>query len=201
MERVPGNNMENTMKTKRIISITVLTVAIAGAAVLGIFKQTQAVKAENEPPPNHDRVSFGMVGITSGQTARISVANTIMPNDAGWPPGPTRVVMSFRGMNGQLLRNRNGDPARRVVELERGDTAFLDVDYDQFPPGPSRIQLRPVISVDPPPAGDFNAIPYDSAVPMFEIINNANGRTQFAVSANPGVIRGFNPQPDPPSPE
>jgi hypothetical protein len=186
------------MKAKRIVTITVLSVATAVVAIFGIFKQAPQAKAQETPPPNHDRISFGMVGITTGQTARISVANTIMPNDSRFPPGPSRVIMSFRGMNGQILRSRNGDPVRRVVDLERGDAAYLDVDYDQYPPGPSRLQLRPVVTVTPPPVGDFSAIPYDSAVPMFEIINNANGRTQFAVSSHPGVIRGFNPQPDPP---
>ena len=52
--------------------------------------------------------------------------------------------------------------------------------------------------VQPPPVGDFNAIPYDSAVPTVEIINNRDGKTQYVVFTNPGVIRGFNPQPDPP---
>jgi len=189
------------LKAKRIITMLILSVATIGVLTFAIFKRIEPVRAQDQiPPPVPDRVSFGMVGITAGQTIRISVANTIMPNDVGLPPGPVRVVMSFRGMNGQLIRNRGGEVIRRIVELDRGDAAFLDLDYDQLPPGPSRVQVRPVVVRQPPPIQDSIGIPYDSAVPMVEVINNANGRTQFAVSANPGVIRGFNPQPDPPSP-
>jgi hypothetical protein len=189
------------MKAKRIITMSILSVAIIGVLTFAIFKQIEPVRAQDQiPPPVPERVSFGMVGITAGQTVRISVANTIMPNDVGLPPGPVRVVMSFRGMSGQLIRNRGGEVIRRIVELDRGDAAFLDLDYDALPPGPVRVQVRPVVVRQPPPTQDSIGIPYDSAVPIVEVINNANGRTQFAVSANPGVIRGFNPQPDPPSP-
>ena len=71
------------MKTKRAIIISIATVAFVLAAIFGIVRQTQPVKAQEVPPPNPDRVSFGMVGITAGQTARINVTNTIMPNDSG----------------------------------------------------------------------------------------------------------------------
>jgi hypothetical protein len=35
-------------------------------------------------------------------------------------------------------------------------------------------------------------------VPSVEVFNNSNGRTVLFMG-NPGVSRGFNPQPDPPS--
>jgi len=42
-----------------------------------------------------------------------SVANTIMPIDVNLPPGPTRVVMTFRFMNGNLVRDyKTGDVIR-----------------------------------------------------------------------------------------
>jgi len=141
-----------------------------------------------------------MVGITAGQTVRVSVANTIMPNDSGWPPGPTRVVMSFRGMNGQLIRNRGGEVIRRAVDLERGDSAFLDADYDTFPPGPTRAQVRAVIVAWPPGPTDEETPPPigDSIAATVDVINNANGRSAFVMFTSPAVAHGFNPQPDPP---
>lgn len=186
------------MKTKKTLLITITGVLLFVVITL-ISRQPEHVTAQTEvPSPVPERVSFGLVGITAGQTVRISVANTILPSDANLPPGPVRVVMTFRGMNGQLIRNRNGDIIRRAVELERGDATFLDLDYDALPPGPVRAQIRPVVVVQPPAVTETNAIPYGSAVPTVEIINNVNGRTQFAVFTHPGVIRGFNPQPDPP---
>jgi hypothetical protein len=190
------------MKRNLRLMTFVLTAAIATVLFVANIRSTiEPAHAQDQiPPPTNDRISFGMVGITAGQTLRVTVANTILPVDADLPPGPTRVVMTFRGMNGQLIRTRSGDVIRLAVELERGDSAFLDLDFDALPPGPVRIQVRPVIVVQPPPIGETNAIPYDSAVPTIEVINNANGRTQFAVFTHPAVLRGFNPQPDPPSP-
>jgi hypothetical protein len=143
-----------------------------------------------------------MVGITSGQTIRLGVAHflppgPILPPGPTLPPGPSRVVMLFRGMNGQLLRNaRTGEVIRTAVELDRGQAAFLDLDYDELPPGPVRLQVRAFISVFYPP-GPTSELPPSPIVPSLEVFNTANARTQFVVS-NPGVIRGFNPQPDPP---
>ena len=61
------------MKAKRIIIISVLVIAVAIAATFGIIKQTQPVKAQDQlPPPVGDRISFGVVAITSGQTIRVN---------------------------------------------------------------------------------------------------------------------------------
>jgi hypothetical protein len=112
-----------------------------------------------------------------------------MPNDPNLPPGPTRVVMTFRYMNGDLVRwYRTGEVIRKAVDLERGDAAFLDLDYDLLPPGPSRAQIRPVVVVQPPPitAAGQDAIRHESAVTTVEVINNSNGRTQFGIYASGG---------------
>jgi hypothetical protein len=191
------------MKNKRTLTIAAIIAALAIIISFGIFRSTNPVKAQDQiPPPVPERISFGMVGITSGQTVRVSVSNTIMPNDANLPPGPTRVVLNFRLPNGQLLRNRSGEVIRKAVDLERGDSTFLDVDFGATPPPiGDRLQLRAVIVATPPPIGDSNQLPPpvgDRIASTVEVINNRDGRTQFVVFTNPAVIRGFNPQPDPP---
>jgi hypothetical protein len=182
------------MKTLNMKSkLTAIVALVVIAALCAVFHTEQRAQAQDQiPPPVADRISFGMVGITAGQTMRISVADTIMPNDPNWPPGPSRVVLNFRNSNGQLVRDRNGEVIRRVVDLERGDSTFLDLNYDEFPPGPSRLQLRAVVTVIPPPIADSNEDPPpigDRIVPTVEVINNANGRTAFVVSAPPAVQR------------
>jgi hypothetical protein len=168
----------------------------------GIFSFAPRTQAQDQqPPPVPDRISFGMVGITAGQTVRVSVANTILPNDENLPPGPVRVVLNFRNGSGNLIRNRSGEVIRKAVDLERGDATFLDLNYDELPPGPVRLQLRAVIVAQAPPVGDTTAQPPpvgDLIASTVEVVNNRDGRTQFAVFTNPAVIRGFNPQPDPP---
>jgi hypothetical protein len=190
------------MKNKRTLIIAAAIIALAILTAFGIFRNSNPVKAQTElPPPVPDRISFGMVGITSGQTLRVSVANTIMPNDANLPPGPVRVVLTFRLLNGNLVRNRSGEVIRKAVDLERGDATFLDLNYDELPPGPVRLQLRAVVVAQPPPTNDTTQTPPpvgDLIASTVELINNANGRTQFAVFTHPAVLRGFNPQPDPP---
>jgi hypothetical protein len=188
------------MKTKRLITISILVAASVVLGILGVTSPTPHVKAqggENESG-GFERVSFASVGITNGQTLRVTVSNTILPNNADLPPGPTRVVIVFRAMNGQLIRNRGGDVIRRAVELDRGESALLDLDYDQLPPGPSRAQVRPIATMQ------YLTMDIAEHKPMVvgaEVINNVNGRTQFGTFSSPAVVRGFNPQPDPPSPE
>ena len=170
------------MKTKRRIVTSLALVALAALVSLGIFRGERRAHAQDQtPPPTGDRMSFGMVGITQGQTARISVANVIAQNDSNYPPGPTRVAIIVVNSRGQVFRNRSGEVIRLVVDLERGDSTFLDLNFDEFPPGPVRLQLRAVVTAFPPGPID-NALPPGPIVPTVEVINNANGRTVFALS-------------------
>ena len=82
------------MKVKRRTVTSLALVALAALVSLGIFRGEPRVHAQDQnPPPIGDRISFGMVGITQGQTARINVANVIAQNDSNFPPGPTRVTI------------------------------------------------------------------------------------------------------------
>jgi hypothetical protein len=186
------------MKNKRILTITIAVVALAIIATFGIFQSTKSVQAQDQlPPPVGDRISFGMVGITAGQTMRVNVSNIIAASDSGFPPGPTRVAFIVVNSRGQALRNRSGVVIRKTVELERGDSTFLDIDFGEIPPPiGDRLQLRAVITVVPPGSPDSNQIPLvgDRIVSTVEVINNANGRTQFAISALP-AIQQFQPPP------
>lgn len=186
------------MKTKRRLIIATVLVAFAALLTLGFLCSTRQVQAQDTAPQKPDHYSFGMVGITQGQTLRVNVANVITANDSNFPPGPSRVAIIVVNSRGEVVRTRNGQVVRTVEFLERGDSTFLDLNTDdiQWPPGTVRLQVRAVVNVFPPGPTDV-VIPYDSAVPSVEIFNNANGRTVLFIG-NPGVIRGFNPQPDPP---
>ena len=189
------------MNKKRTLLIVFL-IAIAGTfTVLALLQQPKSVNAQANAIVIEHRTSFGMVGLTSGQTLRVSAANTIMPNDVNLPSGPSRVVINFRFLNGNLVRDaRTGDVVRRIIDLERGEAAFLDLDFDQLPQSSPRAQIRPVVFVIPPPAQPGrNAVPPDGVVPTAEIINNADGRTGSLIFMHPAVARSFNPQPDPPA--
>jgi hypothetical protein len=118
----------NKKRTLIIFGIFVLALV----AAVAMFREPQSVKASGGF--ERLRSSFGMVGITSGQSLRVSVANTIMPGDTNLPPGPVRVAINFRMLNGTLARdNRTGEVIKKVVDLDRGDAAFVDLDYAALP--------------------------------------------------------------------
>ena len=164
------------MKNKRTLTILTLVVAIAALASFGVFRNLQKVKAFNPQP---DPPGYGMVGITEGQTIRINVVNTNEP-DANFPPDPCRVVLNFRNADGELFRNSDGQPIRRIVQLQAGQSTLLDLNGDVFARG-GRIQLRPVARIQQPD-GD-GTLPPGPCIPTVEVINNANGRTQLMLPA------------------
>jgi hypothetical protein len=196
---------DTQMKTKRALLAALALLTLATFISLGVSRGTRKVHAQDETSPQiGERHFFGMVGVTQGQTLRVNVSNIVAINDSLFPPGPTRVAISVINSQGDPVRYRDGSPARRVLMLERGDSAFLDLNADdiQYPPGPTRLQMRALVAVTPPPNHDGNVPPPigDRTVTSVEVFNNANSRTVVFMS-NPGVIRGFNPQPDPPRPE
>jgi hypothetical protein len=183
------------MIKKRLLITAALLIAVAAVFTLGALQLTQPAQAQtDEAPATVGHISFGMISIAPGQTMRLNVVNALPPGPV-FPPGPTRVVLTFLDADGNRLRHRDGTIVRRAVQLERGQATFLDFNFDEYPPGPTRLQLRAVVNVFP--IQDTRMIPYDSAVPSIEIFNNSNPRTVVAIT-NPGVVRGFNPQPDPP---
>ena len=184
------------MKTKRTLIIATGLVALAALTTLGIFHGTRQALAQDVSPPTPDRISFGMVGITQGQTIRLNVVNAI-PYDSAFPPGPSRVVLTFLDADGHRLRDRRGEIIRRAVDLEPGKATSLDLNADdlQYPPGPTRLQLRAIVNAQPPPIPDSEIPPpvHDRIVTSVEVFNNANGRTVFALAAAPGVQKLHSP--------
>lgn len=120
-----------------------MLVALATLTTLGVLRGTRQVQAQDQiPQPVADRISFGMVGITQGQTIRLSVANI---SDVICPCG--RVVLTFLDAEGRRFRTSDGSFIRRVVQLEPGRATFLDLDYGELPPSPIRLQLRATVRV------------------------------------------------------
>src|SRR5436305_1210938 len=120
------------MNTRNIF--TKLSIAIALIALASTVTIWQVRRAHASPPPDPDR-SFGMVGITRGQTMRLNVVNLTPPDpNRQFPPDPCRVLLSFRDATGQPFTNSDGQPFRREVSLQSGEAAFLDLNADAFAP-------------------------------------------------------------------
>jgi hypothetical protein len=177
------------MKTKRTLTLATVLAAITMLTTLSVLQRTRKVHAQDQiPPPVGDRISFGLIGITEGQTVRVNVSNIIAANDPSYPPGPTRVVIRFLNAAGHLVTNRKGEVIRQAVDLERGESTSFDLSFGELPPGPVRAQFRALITEDPPPSDGTNPLPPGpSTVQTVEVINNANGRTVFALFAPPAI--------------
>ena len=164
-----------------------LLVALALPAAGGLVWSVRHAKAG--APPDPDRLNFGMVGVTRGQTVRLNVVNIC----DGICPGQ-RVLLNFRDGDGHLLRNRDGQPIHKVADLHPGESAFLNFNVDdaQLPPGPTRLQLRPVVTVQPE-SDDDRQLPPGTIIPTAEIIDDISGRTSFVISALPAAQRQSTP--------
>ena len=127
--------------------------------------------------------AYGMVGIASGQTARLNVYLPPGPPNRQTPPGPPcRVQLSLMDAHGSLAIQPACDPrsidclggSQTSVMLARGQSAFLEVSGDQLAGALGRAEIRPVVSVLPPgpPCAPANAI-----ITTFELIDNATNKT------------------------
>jgi hypothetical protein len=183
-----GDTNMNTRNIFTKLSIVITLVAIASTATIW---QVRRVRASG----GFER-TVGMIGVTRGQTVRLNIVNLAVAVDGQLPPDPCRVVLTFRNVEGRPFTNSDGQPLRRAVELQAGQSAFLDLNGDLFAPpstngdfAPTRLQLRPFVRVQSEPSGT-NGTPPDPCRATMEVFDNANGRTSIFAA-------GFIPPPDP----
>jgi hypothetical protein len=176
------------------LSIAVALVAIASTLTIW---QVRRVRASG----GFER-TVGMVGITRGQTVRLNLVNLAIAVDGQLPPDPCRVVLTFRNADGRPFTNSDGQPLRRAVELQAGQSAFLDLNGDIFAGPPStnadttgsvRLQLRPFVRVQSEPGAAPN-LPPDPCRASMEVFDNASGRTSlfaagFSAPPEPGIAQ------------
>jgi len=185
------------MNTRNIftkLSIAIALVALLASGALWEIRRVRAFNPQPDPP------GFGMVGLTRGQTMRLNVVNLTPPDpNRQYPPDPCRVLLSFRNAAGQPFTNSDGQPIRRVVELQAGESAFLDLNADAFAPpstdadvapGPARLQLRPFVRVLASPPDPSRQFPPDPCRASMEVFDNTSGRTSIFAA-------GFQPPPEP----
>ena len=127
--------------------------------------------------------TYGMVGITSGQTARLNIYLPPGPPSRQIPPGPpARVQLSLMDANGNLAVPSPCDPrstdcvggSQVSVMLAPGQSTFLEVSGDQMVGALSRTEIRPVVSIIPPGPPGF---PANTIITTFEVIDSATNKT------------------------
>ena len=170
------------MKTRTSFTKVVMIIGAATLA-LGTVWEVRRVYAFNPQP---DPPGFGIVGITRNETLRINIVNLALA-DRELPPDPCRVVLSFRDAQGHPLTNGDNQVIRRAVDLQAGESAFLDLNGNQFGPGdttlPTRVQLRPFVRVVEGPRPGIGGTPPDPCFPTMEVFDNSTGRTTLFAAA------------------
>jgi hypothetical protein len=126
----------------------------------------------------------GLFGVTGGQTIRVSLWNA--GNRGGIVPC-THVL----DLSGNLLVEIEGAPTGP------GEGTFVDID----PSGlgvreGERMQVRVEVELTPPDPNDDRKVRRNDGVLTLEVFDTATGRTAFTM---PWVLKGFNPQPEPPA--
>jgi hypothetical protein len=128
----------------------------------------------------------GSFGLAAGQTARISVLHT----GAGRVGGITPCVGVF-DLAGTRLAELEAD-----APVLPGQGVFLDFDAGRLGlRAGQRAQLRVEVEVNPTP-DDGRRLRADDAIVTLEVFDNESGKTTFVL---PVVLKGFNPQPEPPA--
>ena len=186
------------MNTRNILTKVSLAIAIATLLATGAIWEVRRVRAAS--PGDPERGFFGMVGITRGQTLRLNVVNLVTVPAGQFPPDPCRVVLSFRNAQGQPFSNSDGQPIRRTVELQAGESAFLDLNGDMFggpstnaDTAPGRVQLRPFVRVLQSPGDPDRQLPPDPCRATMEVFDNTSGRTSLLAGAMIVVNSRSNP--------
>jgi len=159
----------NSIRTKTTLAALVLVIGMLAAP------HVEAVIAIIAPDP---------VGIAIGQTARLTVLNR------GFGRGAARgFIINWRFLDaaGRVLKQ-----GAECVNVGAGEMMWFDLPYIELGSRPgNRVQLRAeVIALGGP---DTRA----SLSGSVEVIDDATGQTTVFIG-DPGLIRGFNPQPDPP---
>jgi hypothetical protein len=172
------NMKKANLRLKLIALIALVAIATAGI-VIRARAQTDTTLAESSPVAR-----FGLMGITRGQTARLTLSNVSSPDDHFFPPDPCRVIITFVDADGNVLLNSADQPVRRDVTLDPGHSASVQINGDNLVSrDQTRLSFRPVVRVFVSTNSD-GTTPPDPCFPTLEVINNTTGRTTLL---NPGT--------------
>ena len=136
------------------------------------------------------QIYFGMTGLARGQTARLNLVNLGGPDTAE----ACHATLSYLDAKGIIINWRDGTHAKLDADVFPTESIFLDLDSRALVVIGGRIQFRAL--VEPAVPRDPAVDPCANLVPTLEVFDQSTNRTTLFI--HPALIRGFNPQPDPP---
>jgi hypothetical protein len=175
------------MRYKKLVLMAAIVLSgITAVCFLKLSPQTVSAR----PTAVEIQPAFGIFGVSHGETVRLNIANLTVRSDGEIPPGPCRALLTFRDGDGRPFTNSVGQPVRSEITVRPGESAFLDLNADQFignsTNGFGRLQLRPFVHVlSAPPVPDLPPPCFPSA----EVFDNTPGRTSFYTGPTFGDLR------------
>jgi hypothetical protein len=125
----------------------------------------------------------GLFGLTAGQTVRVSVLNDAQTKGGIIP------CVGILNMDGNVIAEVEG-----TMPLLQGQGTFFDFDARSLGLREGqRMQIRAKVELTPT---DNTRLQPDDVILTLEVFDNTTGRTAFTM---PWVLKGFNPQPEPPA--
>ena len=153
------------------------------AALIALWPRTTETFKEVEPGSDPE---WAPVTLVAGQNVRLNLANVAVDNP-DYMPGDCQVQVSFLDASGQVIDDPN------ILELRPAHSVTV------MGPSPHMRDglLRPMVRFVNAP--DFRNLArirkVCTVVPVMEVFSEETGATLFL---SPAVLKGFNPQPDPP---
>ena len=148
--------------------------ASAAMAALGMMFVPTAAEAQ---PASSPGVGFAIVGVATGQSARVNALN--LGSMSSTADSSCSVTLQFLDTQGQQLK-------QSVVTLGSGKGASLDLSRDQAPGDDARVQIRVVLlfgySGGAAPGPDVLQQFDCNIVPSLEVYDNNTGRTSFILT-------------------
>jgi len=159
-------------------SLSVITVLLLSAGIAA----AQPTPPTVGPSTISTTLSFGILGLASGETVRINVVNVVRIA----PPiliaqAPCKVELDVYDNQGKLLK-------QKVIDnLGFGAADFVDLDRAEITGATGRAPIAPVVKVG------SNQVMFCSITPTIEVYDNITGRasTVLAVSAPSVIPRGL----------
>jgi len=182
------------MKTAKKNTI-IVPIILSMLFVIDLFQTSASTRNSTEASyinspqeaPDAPHLPLASVGITLGQTARINVVNSPEPTNSVLP-GPMTVEMCFHDANGNLVMDRLRRPVQKIATIDPHHGDSLDLNGNLVGGLAGRVVIIPCVRI-------LRVSEGSRPVPTVEIFSNL---LKTSMVLNPGVARGFDPQPDPP---
>jgi hypothetical protein len=199
--------MSKRTSTALIAGLILAAGASLGACVPAEAETHQMQSALTQTP--RAALVTGLVGVASGQYARLHVTRLHPPD----PVEPVELSLALIGADGEIV-------AHRRVALAPGASAYVDARGPRVA-GRRALVRASIVGSNPPDDSIVGGVPPDDGIvggvppddsivggvppddnlagilATLEIVDIQTGST--AVVMNPLVIKGFNPQPEPPA--